>query len=96
MATFISHSPEETAALGEEWGRQARAGWIFGLHDRPWPERPIYGKVRCMMASGLERKCDIGAYIRKVNRLMERAGVEVPKEERGRAAGSRPGANYRL
>ena len=40
-----------------------------------------------MMASGLERKCDIGAYIRKVNRLMERAGVEIPKEERGRAAG---------
>ena len=31
MATFISHSPEETAALGEQWGREAKAGWVFGL-----------------------------------------------------------------
>jgi tRNA threonylcarbamoyladenosine biosynthesis protein TsaE len=31
MVTFISHSPEETAALGEQWGREARAGWIIGL-----------------------------------------------------------------
>ena len=31
MDTFISHSPEETVALGEEWGRQAAAGWVFGL-----------------------------------------------------------------
>jgi tRNA threonylcarbamoyladenosine biosynthesis protein TsaE len=31
MATFISHSPEETAALGVEWGREAQAGWLIGL-----------------------------------------------------------------
>ena len=31
MATFISHSPEETAALGAQWGREARAGWLIGL-----------------------------------------------------------------
>ena len=31
MATFISHSPEETEALGLEWGRQAKAGWLIGL-----------------------------------------------------------------
>jgi tRNA threonylcarbamoyladenosine biosynthesis protein TsaE len=31
MATFISHSPEDTAALGEEWGRAARPGWVIGL-----------------------------------------------------------------
>jgi tRNA threonylcarbamoyladenosine biosynthesis protein TsaE len=31
MATFISHSPAETEALGEEWGRQARNGWVIGL-----------------------------------------------------------------
>ena len=31
MATFISHSPTETQALGEEWGRQARPGWVIGL-----------------------------------------------------------------
>lgn len=31
MATFISHSPEETGALGEEWGRDAQRGWIIAL-----------------------------------------------------------------
>jgi tRNA threonylcarbamoyladenosine biosynthesis protein TsaE len=31
MATLISHSPEETAALGEEWGRRAQSGWVIGL-----------------------------------------------------------------
>src|SRR3954454_1801758 len=31
MATFISHSPEETVALGEKWGRAAQAGWVLGL-----------------------------------------------------------------
>jgi deoxyribodipyrimidine photo-lyase len=41
--------------------------WIYGLHDRPWVERPIFGKVRYMAASGLERKCDIQAYVHKVN-----------------------------
>lgn len=40
--------------------------WAFGLHDRPWKERPIFGKIRYMAASGLERKCDIKAYVEKV------------------------------
>jgi tRNA threonylcarbamoyladenosine biosynthesis protein TsaE len=31
MATFISHSPEETAAFGERWGRDAAPGWVIGL-----------------------------------------------------------------
>ena len=31
MATNISHSPAETAALGEEWGRKARAGSVIAL-----------------------------------------------------------------
>ena len=52
----------------------AGVAWVFGNHDRPWQEREIYGKVRCMMASGLERKCDIRAYMAKVDRLVERVG----------------------
>ena len=31
MATFISHSPAETAALGEQWGRTAPSGLVIGL-----------------------------------------------------------------
>lgn len=48
--------------------------WNYGLHDRPWFDRPIFGKVRYMAASGLERKCDIHAYLRKVERLRRSGG----------------------
>lgn len=49
----------------------AGVAWVFGRHDRPWQERPIYGMVRCMVATGLERKCDPEAYVRKVDQLVE-------------------------
>src|SRR3954463_2950575 len=31
MATYISHSAEETHALGENWGREARPGLVIAL-----------------------------------------------------------------
>ena len=31
MATFISHSPAETEALGEKLGRAAQSGFVFAL-----------------------------------------------------------------
>ena len=31
MATFISHSPAETEALGEKFGRAAQRGWVIAL-----------------------------------------------------------------
>jgi deoxyribodipyrimidine photo-lyase len=37
--------------------------WIFGLHDRAWAERDVFGKIRYMSAGGLERKFDIDAYV---------------------------------
>jgi deoxyribodipyrimidine photo-lyase len=40
--------------------------WCFGKHDRAWPERPIFGKVRYMNAAGLRRKFDIEAYVRRI------------------------------
>ena len=46
--------------------------WIFGVHDRAWFERPIFGKIRYMAASGLERKCDIRAYVDKVDSLINK------------------------
>lgn len=47
----------------------ANVAWCFGLHDRPWRERPVFGKVRYMNAAGLERKFDIDAYVRKVEAI---------------------------
>lgn len=43
--------------------------WCFGLHDRPWTHRPIFGNVRYMNAAGLARKFDMAAYVRMVDAL---------------------------
>lgn len=42
----------------------AGVAWCFGLHDRPWPARPVYSTVRSMVAAGLKRKFDADAYAR--------------------------------
>ena len=42
----------------------ASVGWLFGLHDRPWTERAVFGTVRYMNAGGLERKFNIDGYVR--------------------------------
>ncbi len=78
-------SPEEgnaiTRAINDKYfldGRDpnsyANVNWVYGLHDRPWTERPVFGKTRYMNANGLRRKCDIDGYVEKVDRLCERAG----------------------
>lgn len=36
---------------------------IGGVHDRPWFERPIFGKIRYMNANGLKRKFDVEKYL---------------------------------
>ncbi len=43
--------------------------WCFGLHDRAWNERDVFGKVRTMTADGLKRKKDVDGYVRLVESL---------------------------
>jgi deoxyribodipyrimidine photo-lyase len=47
----------------------AGVAWVFGKHDRPWAERPIFGKVRYMNANGLRRKFNMDDYVRFVENL---------------------------
>ena len=58
---------------GRDPNSYAGVAWIYGVHDRAWQERPIFGKVRYMAAAGLERKCDIGGYVKKVDALVKKA-----------------------
>jgi deoxyribodipyrimidine photo-lyase len=37
--------------------------WILGLHDRPFPERPIFGKVRSMSSARTAKKFDLSPYL---------------------------------
>jgi deoxyribodipyrimidine photo-lyase len=54
-------------------GRDANSytgvAWLFGLHDRPWTERAVFGMVRYMNAAGLERKFEIERYVQWVEGL---------------------------
>lgn len=56
---------------GRDPNGYAGIAWCFGLHDRPWPERPVFGKVRYMNDKGLRRKFDTRAYIRDVESRIE-------------------------
>ena len=56
---------------GRDPSSYANVAWCFGLHDRGWTERPIFGKVRYMNAAGLRRKFDIEAYVRHVDGLQQ-------------------------
>lgn len=43
--------------------------WCFGLHDRPWRERPIFGMIRYMSLEGMKRKTGVDAYLREIAAL---------------------------
>jgi deoxyribodipyrimidine photo-lyase len=49
--------------------------WCFGLHDRPWTERPIFGMTRYMSYDGMKRKTDIAAYLKEIS-FLEQTGKD--------------------
>lgn len=49
---------------GRDPNSYAGVAWLFGVHDRAWGERDVFGKVRYMSAAGLESKFDIDAYVK--------------------------------
>jgi deoxyribodipyrimidine photo-lyase len=55
---------------GRDGNSYANVAWCFGLHDRAWTERPIFGKVRYMAANGLKRKFDMERYVAAVGDLL--------------------------
>jgi len=54
---------------GRDPNGYAGVAWCFGKHDRPWRERPIFGKIRYMNDRGLRRNFDADLYVEKVRRL---------------------------
>ncbi|PZO81361.1 MAG: deoxyribodipyrimidine photolyase [Mesorhizobium amorphae] len=49
--------------------------WVYGLHDRPWARRPIFGTVRYQSENSL-RKFNLKAYEKAVDRLCREEGGE--------------------
>ena len=80
-----SRSPQEAfetiLALNNRYfldGRDANSftnvGWIFGLHDRPWPAQPVYGTVRSMGPNTF-KSFDAEAYVNQVRELEAAEGL---------------------
>jgi tRNA threonylcarbamoyladenosine biosynthesis protein TsaE len=56
MVSLISHSPAETEALGESWGRIAQSGWVIGLSGD-------LGAGKTQLVKGLARGPGISARV---------------------------------
>lgn len=66
IATYLNDKYELD---GRDPNGYAGIAWCFGKHDRPWPERPIYGTVRSMGLSALRRNFDADLYVRTIEKL---------------------------
>jgi deoxyribodipyrimidine photo-lyase len=60
---------DKWALDGRDPNGYANVSWCFGLHDRPWPARDVFGKVRAMTSASARRKLDFEGYIERWNRL---------------------------
>ncbi len=61
---------------GRDPNGYAGIAWaIVGKHDRAWPERPVYGKIRYMSLASTGRKFDSKKYIEQIARLEARPHV---------------------
>jgi deoxyribodipyrimidine photo-lyase len=64
------HAQELALHLNNRWlldGRDsngyAGVAWAMGgVHDRPWTERPVFGKIRYMNFEGCRRKFKVDEY----------------------------------
>ncbi len=71
-ATMV-HLHDRYALDGRDPNTYTGILWCFGLHDRPWGERPVFGTIRYMGYDGMKRKTNIPEYMKEIEQL-ERAG----------------------
>jgi deoxyribodipyrimidine photo-lyase len=64
----VVHLNDKWALDGRDPNGYANVSWCFGLHDRPWPERRVFGSVRMMTSASARRKLDFEGYISRWSR----------------------------
>jgi deoxyribodipyrimidine photo-lyase len=69
---FAVHLNDKYELDGRDPNGYAGVAWCFGKHDRPWKERPVFGKIRYMNDRGLRRKFDADLYVKRVSDLRRR------------------------
>jgi deoxyribodipyrimidine photo-lyase len=67
MAVYLNDKYELD---GRDPNGYAGIAWaIVGKHDRPWFERPIFGKIRYMSFNSTSKKFDSKRYIRQIEKI---------------------------
>jgi deoxyribodipyrimidine photo-lyase len=67
-ATLV-HLNNKYALDGRDPNSYSGILWCFGLFDRPWPERKVFGMVRYMSSENTARKFRLGRYLEYVASL---------------------------
>lgn len=62
---LLIHLNNKYAVDGRDPNSYSGIFWVFGRHDRPWPERPIFGKVRYMTSASARRKLRLTDYVQR-------------------------------
>lgn len=61
---------DQYALDGSDPNGYAGVAWsVGGVHDRAWPERAVFGKIRYMNAAGLTRKFAMAEYLARIGCL---------------------------
>ncbi|HEX6648625.1 MAG TPA: hypothetical protein VF075_03775 [Pyrinomonadaceae bacterium] len=61
---LLVHLNNKYALDGRDPNSYAGILWCFGKHDRPWPEREIFGTLRYMSSKSMARKFRAADYIK--------------------------------
>jgi deoxyribodipyrimidine photo-lyase len=69
---YCIHLNDKYSLDGRDPNGYAGIAWaVLGKFDRPWFERPIFGKIRYMSGQSTGKKFDSKKYIRQINGLKE-------------------------
>lgn len=61
----MAHLNDKYALDGRDAVSATNFLWCLGLHDRPFPERKVFGVVRSMSLDAARRKHDLDHYVNR-------------------------------
>ncbi|WP_240486873.1 deoxyribodipyrimidine photo-lyase [Hyalangium minutum] len=79
----MAHLNDRYALDGRDPASVANFMWVLGLHDRPFQERKVLGKVRPMSSLRTAEKFDLGPYLAKWSRQGD-PPVKLPRRRTAR------------
>jgi len=76
---MITHLNNRYFLDGRDPTSYASIAWCFGKHDRPWQDRPVFGKLRYMNQNGLKRKFAMDLYVQRISAMDPSSSIHHPR-----------------